>query len=275
MKQWGGNVVDIIIYGTEKTLDAYKFNLLRNKQLFINPNQQRHDSRAPHRRGRYGRGHRHEFCRVRGHPFGQHRPFWKRRNLTTKLCSWKRNKRLSTRSVTVRSARLGGNRQEIDTCKRNIGRMTKDWEYFNTHKEDCAIEINGDTQLTAEERGRALHTLSRKHRGDFTPIGCYNGLRLLVRSEYRLDGSFDRNTFFVEGKSGLKYKCGMSGSLPPSFAAAAVFPQTTLENHTQADGTPSRAAKTFGGRNHHLATSDGKAMGQGRTRDLETAQTGV
>ena len=26
----------LIIYGTEKTLDAYKFNLLRNKQLFIN-----------------------------------------------------------------------------------------------------------------------------------------------------------------------------------------------------------------------------------------------
>lgn len=36
VKFWGGNVVDIIIYGTEKTLDAYKFNLLRNKQLFIN-----------------------------------------------------------------------------------------------------------------------------------------------------------------------------------------------------------------------------------------------
>ena len=36
VKLWGGNVVDIIIYGTEKTLDAYKFNLLKNKQMFIN-----------------------------------------------------------------------------------------------------------------------------------------------------------------------------------------------------------------------------------------------
>ena len=33
---WGDNVVDIVIYGTEKTLDAYKFNLLKNKQMFIN-----------------------------------------------------------------------------------------------------------------------------------------------------------------------------------------------------------------------------------------------
>jgi len=36
VKLWGGNVVDIVIYGTEKTLDAYKFNLLKNKQMFIN-----------------------------------------------------------------------------------------------------------------------------------------------------------------------------------------------------------------------------------------------
>lgn len=36
VKMWGGNKVDVIIYGTEKTLDAYKFNLLKNKQMFIN-----------------------------------------------------------------------------------------------------------------------------------------------------------------------------------------------------------------------------------------------
>ena len=41
VKFWGGNVVDIIIYGTEKTLDAYKFNLAlpgqdrRTHQLFV------------------------------------------------------------------------------------------------------------------------------------------------------------------------------------------------------------------------------------------------
>ena len=35
VKLWGGNTVDVIIYGTGKTLDAYKFNLLKNKQMFI------------------------------------------------------------------------------------------------------------------------------------------------------------------------------------------------------------------------------------------------
>ena len=35
VKLWGNNTVDVVIYGTEKTLDAYKFNLLKNKQAFM------------------------------------------------------------------------------------------------------------------------------------------------------------------------------------------------------------------------------------------------
>ena len=229
VKLWGGNKVDIIIYGTEKTLDAYKFNLLRNKQLFIN--QINNGTIAVRRIDEDGMDEDTgmnfaEFVAI----LSGNTDLLEKAKLDNKIMQLEKEQAAFNKERYRAERKVGGNRQEIDTCKRNIGRMTKDWEYFNTHKEDCAIEINGDTQLTAEERGRALHTLSRKHRGDFTPIGCYNGLRLLVRSEYRLDGSFDRNTFFVEGKSGLKYKCGMSGSLPPSFAAAAVFPQTTLEN---------------------------------------------
>lgn len=32
VKLWGSNVVDVVIYGTEKTLDAYKFNLLKTSR---------------------------------------------------------------------------------------------------------------------------------------------------------------------------------------------------------------------------------------------------
>ena len=229
VKLWGGNVVDIIIYGTEKTLDAYKFNLLRNKQLFIN--QINNGTIAVRRIDEDGMDEDTgmnfaEFVAI----LSGNTDLLDKAKLDNKIMQLEKEQAAFNKERYRAERKVEGNRQEIDTCKHNIGRMTEDWEYFNTHKEDCAIVINGNSQLTVEETGRALHTLSRKHRGDFTPIGSYNGLRLLVRSEYRLDGSFDRNTFFVEGKSGLKYKCGMSGSLPPSFAAAAVFPQTTLEN---------------------------------------------
>ena len=35
-KQYAGNKVDCYIYAVEKSLDSYKFNLLQNKQVFIN-----------------------------------------------------------------------------------------------------------------------------------------------------------------------------------------------------------------------------------------------
>ena len=229
VKQWGGNVVDIIIYGTEKTLDAYKFNLLRNKQLFIN--QINNGTIAVRRIDEDGMDEDTgmnfaEFVAI----LSGNTDLLDKAKLDNKIMQLEKEQAVCNKERYRAERKAESNRQEIDNCKRNIGRMTEDWEYFNTRKEDCSIEVNGNAQLTAEETGRALHLISRKHRGDFTSVGSYNGLRLLVRSEYRLDGSFDRNTFFVEGKSGLKYKCGMSGSLPPSFAAAAMFPQTTLEN---------------------------------------------
>ena len=35
-KEFAGNKVDCFIYATENTLDTYKFNILQNKQMFIN-----------------------------------------------------------------------------------------------------------------------------------------------------------------------------------------------------------------------------------------------
>ena len=35
-KEFANNKVDVIIYAVERSLDSYKFNLLHNKQLFIN-----------------------------------------------------------------------------------------------------------------------------------------------------------------------------------------------------------------------------------------------
>ena len=229
VKLWGGNVVDIVIYGTEKTLDAYKFNLLRNKQLFIN--QINNGTIAVRRIDEDGMDEDTgvnfaEFVAI----LSGNTDLLEKAKLDNKIMQLEKEQAAFNKERYRAERKVEGNRQEADTCKHNIRRMTEDWEYFNTHKGNYAIEINGNAQLTAEETGRALHSLSRKHRGDFTSVGSYNGLRLLVRSEYRLDGSFDRNAFFVEGKSGLKYKCGMSGSLPPSFAAAATFPQATLEN---------------------------------------------
>lgn len=55
------------------------------------------------------------------------------------------------------------------------------------------------------------------------------GLPMTVRSEYNLAGGFVRNIFYIEGASGLKYRCSQSGALPLSFVEAASYPYTVME----------------------------------------------
>lgn len=75
-----------------------------------------------------------------------------------------------------------------------------------------------------------MHRIAKTYRSRaYGTIGTYAGLNLLVRSEYNMDGTFDRNTFFVEGVSGLKYRCGLTGALPLGFVESARYPQTALD----------------------------------------------
>lgn len=72
---------------------------------------------------------------------------------------------------------------------------------------------------------------SKTYRGKvLNTIGSYADMNLLVRSDYNFSGTFDRNLFFIEGVSGLKYQCGMSGALPLGYVDAALYPKTTLAN---------------------------------------------
>ena len=47
-KEFADNKVDVIIYAVERSLDSYKFNLLHNKQLFINQLKSKHPWRKNH-----------------------------------------------------------------------------------------------------------------------------------------------------------------------------------------------------------------------------------
>ena len=229
VKFWGGNKVDIIIYGTEKTLDAYKFNLLKNKQMFIS--QINNGTIAVRRIDEDGMDEDTgmnfaEFVAV----LSGNTDLLDKAKLDNKIMQLEKEQAAFNKERYRAERKAETDREEIKACERNRQRMAEDWDYFNSYYGERITVMDGNAGLTAEETGRALHGLSKRNRSsEYKKIGSYIGLPLLVRSEYRLDGCFERNTFFVEGKSGLKYKCGLSGALPPSFVGAAAFPKATLE----------------------------------------------
>ena len=230
VKFWGGNKVDIIIYGTEKTLDAYKFNLLRNKQMFIN--QINNGTIAVRRIDEDCMDENNgmnfaEFVAI----LSGNTDLLDKAKLDNKVMQLEKEQAAFNKERYRAERKIDTNSREMENSKNNIACMSMDWEHFNASAGHAVVEMDGKPQLTTEEIGRELHSISRKNRGEeLKAVGSYMGLRLYVRSEYRLDGVFERNIFFVEGKSGLKYKCGVSGALPPSLAGAAAYPKAALEN---------------------------------------------
>lgn len=229
VKLWGNNIVDVIIYGTEKTLDAYKFNLLKNKQMFIN--QINNGTVAVRRIDEDSMDENNgmnfaEFVAV----LSGNTDLLNKTKLDNKIMQLEKEQAIFNKERYRAERKIAQNSQDIENAEENKRRMSEDWRYITEYKKAREISIIGMQQATSKEIGQELHIIAKRYRGeDWKTIGHYMGLNLSVCSEYNFSGSFDRNTFYVEGLSGLKYKCGLSGALPLSFTESADYPKTTLE----------------------------------------------
>lgn len=228
VKLWGGNVVDVVIYGTEKTLDAYKFNLLKNKQMFIN--QINNGTIAVRRIDEGGMDEDNgmnfaEFVAI----LSGNTDLLNKAKLDNKIMQLEKEQAIFKKEHIRAERKIASNREEIEKARRTKAGFIKDWEYFNSYEGTKVTQLLNLPQATAEETGRELHRIAKTYRsGAYGTIGSFAGLNLLVRSEYSINGTFDRNTFFVEGASGLKYRCGLTGALPLGFVESAQYPQATL-----------------------------------------------
>ena len=229
VKLWGGNVVDIVIYGTEKTLDAYKFNLLRNKQMFIN--QINNGTIAVRRIDEDSMDEDNgmnfaEFVAI----LSGNTDLLNKAKLDNRIMQLEKEQAIFKKGRIRAEHKMSANRQDIEKAERFIGQVKSDREYIEAYAGERTTLLLNLPQATAEETGRELHRIAKTYRSEaYATIGSYMGLNLLVRSEYDFSGTFDRNTFYVEGRSGLKYRCGMSGALPLGFVESAQYPKNALE----------------------------------------------
>ena len=228
VKFWGNNTVDVVIYGTEKTLDAYKFNLLKNKQMFIN--QINNGTIAVRRMDEDAMDENNgmnfaEFVAI----LSGNTDLLEKAKLDSKIALLEKEQGVFKKERIYAEHQIADTQECIKKSKTMVASLAKDWEYITSYTGEKATLLLNLPQTTAEEIGRELHRIAKSHRiGEYSTIGTYAGLNLLVRSEYNI-GSFERNTFFVEGISGLKYRCGVSGALPLGFLESAQYPQNTLD----------------------------------------------
>ncbi len=228
VKLWGGNVVDIVIYGTEKTLDAYKFNLLKNKQMFIN--QINNGTIAVRRIDEGGMDEDSgmnfaEFVAI----LSGNNDLLNKTKLDNKIMQLEKEQAIFKKERIRAERKIAACQEEVEKAKRTEADFKRDLEYINSYNGAKATLLLNLPQASTEEVGRELHHIAKTYRnGAYGTVGTYAGLNLLVHSEYNMDGTFDRNTFFVEGISGLKYRCGLSGALPLGFVESAQYPHGAL-----------------------------------------------
>lgn len=228
VKLWGNNTVDVVIYGTEKTLDAYKFNLLKTKQMFIN--QINNGTIAVRRIDEDAMDEDNgmnfaEFVAL----LSGNTDLLEKTKLDNKIMQLEKEQAIFKKDRIRAERKIAANREDMTKAESAAARMTQDWEYITSYTGDRTTRLLNLAQATAEETGRELHRISKTYRnGAIGTIGTYAGLNLSVYSEYDMGGTFYRNTFLVEGVSGLKYRCGISGALPLGFMESSRYPQAAL-----------------------------------------------
>lgn len=228
VKLWGNNTVDVVIYGTEKTLDAYKFNLLKTKQMFIN--QINNGTIAVRRIDEDAMDEDNgmnfaEFVAL----LSGNTDLLEKTKLDNKIMQLEKEQAIFKKDRIRAERKIAANREDMTKAESAAARMTQDWEYITSYTGDRTTRLLNLAQATAEETGQELHRISKTYRnGAIGTIGTYAGLNLSVYSEYDMGGTFYRNTFLVEGVSGLKYRCGISGALPLGFVESSRYPQAAL-----------------------------------------------
>lgn len=229
VKFWGNNMVDIIIYGTEKTLDAYKFNLLKNKQMFINQINngtiavRRMDEDAMDENSGMNFA---EFVAL----LSGNTDLLNKTKLDSKIMQLEKEQATFNKEHYRAEKVIAKYKEEIEQNKLFIARVTEDITYVENFNGEKSTILIGQQTASAEETGKALHQISKSYRNEeLKHIGYSMGLKLYIKSEYHWAGGFEHNIFFVEGKSGLKYRNGITGTLPLSFKLASEYPVTTMQ----------------------------------------------
>lgn len=214
-RDYAGNKVDTFIYAVEKSLDSYKFNLLQNKQLFINQLKTNNLATRSIDEGALDEGTGINFAEYIAILSGNN-------DLLEKA-------KLEKKIAVIESQRQAFNRNKgADTLNYNnllkshkynvsvIDRMTTDYNYFeksapldSNGERPNPLKLDGVASTDYKVLGARLSEIDTKMDtgDDYVKIGTLFDFRILVSTEQtKKEGLFvKQNRFMVEGLDGIKY----------------------------------------------------------------------
>ena len=208
-KLYADNKVDVIIYAVERSLDAYKFNLLHNKQLFIRQlKQNRLGVRTIDEGGMDEAGGMNfsEYVAV----LSGNTDLLEKARLDKKIAALESERQAFIRGKSSSRHRLEETLGEVERLDGLIARIGNDLKVFRERvklNEDGsyrnALRLDGvesaDPQFLGKEMNRMAETV--RTGGDIQPVGSIYGFEVVVKTETNMKEGFmqDDNRFYVRG----------------------------------------------------------------------------
>ena len=236
-KLYADNTVDVIIYAVEKSLDAYKFGLLHNKQLFIRQLKQNRLGVRTIDEGGMDEGSGMNFSEYVAVLSGNTDLLEKAR-LEKKIAGLESERQAFIRGKSSSRSQLEYTLGEIEKLDDKIGRIEKDLEAFRSRaelNEDGSyrnrivlddVETN-DPQLIGKQLNHIAKTVDTGT-GE-KRIGSIYGFEIIVKSEKSMKEDFEsiRNRFYVRGEGEYLYQYNY-GNLAGDPRTAALNPLHAL-----------------------------------------------
>lgn len=255
-KDHADNTVHSYIYAIEKSLDAYKFNIVHNKQVFIKQLKSRTLASRIIDEGAMDEGSGVNYQEFQAIVSGN-TDLLERARLQKKIAVLESERQAFNRSKGNARTTLKEHHEQIAQNTRIIGRITKDLDYFNRvappDKDGVRpnpLKLDGVNSTDVEVLGAKLAALNKDldTNDDYEKIGTLFDFRILVRSEkMEKDGlPFITNKFMVEGLDGIKYSYN-NGNI-------AADPKLACENFIKAlDTQPVKLLKKYSEKNDELS----------------------
>ena len=236
-KLYADNTVDVIIYAVEKSLDAYKFGLLHNKQLFIR--QLKHNNLGVRTidEGGMDEGSGMNFSEYVAVLSGNTDLLEKAR-LEKKIAGLESERQAFIRGKSSSRSQLEHTLGEIEKLDDKIGRIEKDLEAFRSRaelNEDGSyrnrITLDGVESNDPQFIGKQLNHIAKTvdtGTGE-KRIGSIYGFEIIVKSEKSMKEDFEtiRNRFYVRGEGEYLYQYNY-GNLAGDPRTAALNPLHAL-----------------------------------------------
>ncbi|WP_028298701.1 N-6 DNA methylase [Olivibacter sitiensis] len=215
-KFFANNKVDVIIYAVEKSLDSYKFNLLYNKQLFIDQLKNNNLGKRTIDEGSMDEKSGMNFSEYVAILSGN-TDLLDKAKLEKQIAGLESEKQAFNRSKYSAKYKLEDYTAELDKAKSRFDRMSLDWNNLQGRIQKRSdgtianpIQLDGlPPNADIKQIGSKLNQLADKSRtgGDYEEIGSLYGFQLLVKTEMSQKDGVDirLNRFLVQGEGNIKY----------------------------------------------------------------------